>query len=626
MNRSVVASASMWILRRLAMLRFVAGLTAGMMFLVGCGGLAEPDGDAAVTRASTVPKEVEPLDGVLSRGQGEVSHHGLTVRVGDSASVALSVPTFHDTTAEALWWLVGQGIAISPPMLVTTDAPGGTLIKEFPEPLPQGWDAGFMTVDEESGELAVIEGVLSADRRSMTAQVEHFSNWWDYLTPSEIGETMRVGRSATVRSAKELGGKAVDVLTEPAEKVDYFVGGVLATRVDPPTCSGAVPSWVQDTIFIETHFNNPIHFCTGSAPQDSDILEVKVRINRGFGMTVTTAAPPVSASNTTYSGIGDGVAAFAADVAQSMANGMGPLLEGGSFLGAGHEATLRFYESSVRLAGSGPLVTVNAPSTLTFAASSLASALTAAGLSQMDATSLAVAGVASCSADMMRVGSAGDAAFGTAKCGMTYLSDNADQLASATAGAVSSTALRRAYLVLTAAAASHNYVAYQLSRKMEEGGRTVTVITTPQLQPRQAALTMVSVPASCGEEERVVTQGELDHQNGGSGGTWLYDWDKPFEWQVNPTLRLRVVRMECTTMGGTNGPGALLFFDDAGQRVAELFATELVPHGWQPHIEVAAVQGSLPLLEATWHHVGGDPPIEGILKLAWDGAGVSVVP
>ena len=82
----------------------------------------------------------------------------------------------------------------------------------------------------------------------------------------------------------------------------------------------------------------------------------------------------------------------------------------------------------------------------------------------------------------VRTHSAADAAFGTAKCGMTYLSDHADQLVGATGGVLSKAALQRASLVLTAGAAIHNYFAYQLSRGLEVGGRTVTVITAPSRQ------------------------------------------------------------------------------------------------------------------------------------------------
>lgn len=429
----------------------------------------------------------EHREGILATGMGAVSHHDLTVLV-DEGPVTLSLAELEDAAVQGLVWLVNQGVAVSPPMRVTTEAPGGTLIKDFPAPLPEGWGAGFMTVDESTGEFRVVEAVLSEDRSSMTTQVEHFSNWWDFLTPNEIGETMRVGLAVTVEDAKDLGRKSVEALTSPrvvaaAEKIDYLVGGALTTRVDPPSCSGAAPSWVSDAVFIEQHFNNPIHFCAGSAPGESQILEVKVRINRGFGITVSSSAAPVRAANTTYSGVGDGVAAFASDVSQSIADGLGPVLEGGSFLGAGQEATLRFDEASVRSAGSGPLITVNAPNARTFAVGQLASVLTTAGLSLMDATTLAVAGVASCTAEMMRTDSAADAAFGSAKCGMTYLSENADQLVGATGGVLSRAALQRASLALTAGGAIHNYIAYQLSTGLEEGGRTVHIITAEPFKP-----------------------------------------------------------------------------------------------------------------------------------------------
>lgn len=442
--------------------------------VVSCSGPGDPVEPAQAPEVDTS----ELQEGVLSQGEGEVSHQGLTVVVADDVSVSLSVAELTEATAEGLLWLLGQGVAISPPMLVTTDAAGGVLIKEFPEPLPEDWGAGFMTINEESGEFEVVQAVLADDRRSMRAQVEHFSKWWDFLAPAEIGETMRAGWTATVTSTKDLQDKATRALVDAAERADYLIGGVLTTRVDPPSCSNTRPSWTSDVVFIETHFNNPIHFCAGSAPGDSSILEIKVRINRGVGMTVTTAARPVWAANTTYSGIGDGVAALASDVSLSMANGLGAHIEGGSFLGAGQEATIRFDEASVRAASNGPLVTVDAPTPLTFAVGQLASLLTTAGLSQMDATTLALVGVASCQAEMMRTSSPADAAFGAAKCGMTYLADHPNEVSRATGGRLTSAALRRASLVLTAASASQNALAYLQVRDLVAGGRTVNVTTT----------------------------------------------------------------------------------------------------------------------------------------------------
>src|SRR5690606_30727021 len=132
--------------------------------------------------------------------------------------------------------------------------------------------------------------------------------------PAEIGETMRVGWQSTVRSTADLtraaGESVVRAAQQPdvvrvAEQADYLVGSVLSTRVDAPTCSSPSPSWVANTVFIEFHKNNPIHFCAGSAPSDPDLLEIKVRVNRGSGLTVSTSADPVSAANTTFAGAAD---------------------------------------------------------------------------------------------------------------------------------------------------------------------------------------------------------------------------------------------------------------------------------------------------------------------------------
>ena len=227
--------------------RLVAAVLASLAMVVSCSGPGDPVEPAQAPEVDTS----ELQEGVLSQGEGEVSHQGLTVVVADDVSVSLSVAELTEATDEGLLWVLGQGVAISPPMLVTTDAAGGVLIKEFPEPLPEDWGAGFMTINEESGEFEVVQAVLADDRRSMRAQVEHFSKWWDFLAPAEIGETMRAGWTATVTSTKDLQDKATRALVDAAERADYLIGGVLTTRGSTQLQQLVVSTY--DVVFIETH-------------------------------------------------------------------------------------------------------------------------------------------------------------------------------------------------------------------------------------------------------------------------------------------------------------------------------------------------------------------------------------
>jgi hypothetical protein len=96
---------------------------------------------------------------------------------------------------------------------------------------------------------------ISEDRRTLTAQVEHFSgyNWI---------ETFYNG-----------------------------IGKAMGDKTDPPTCSGGIPSWA-DPSFSRDNINAPVLWCIGTDSKNNDIMEVRLKLNRPSAGSVTTAIKP----------------------------------------------------------------------------------------------------------------------------------------------------------------------------------------------------------------------------------------------------------------------------------------------------------------------------------------------
>jgi hypothetical protein len=131
----------------------------------------------------------------------------------------------------------------------------------FQNPLPPGAGASFYTGNPETEAVQELPTVISEDRRTATAEVptlsfKSFVTWVD-------------------------------------TKVETFVGGLLSTRGDRPTCDGPVPSWVDDAVFVDEDQtgDNPMLACVGHDPANPQILVVKITNNRGHGLALDVPVP-----------------------------------------------------------------------------------------------------------------------------------------------------------------------------------------------------------------------------------------------------------------------------------------------------------------------------------------------
>lgn len=139
-------------------------------------------------------------------------------------------------------------------------------------------------------------------------------------------------------------------------------------------------------------------------------------------------------------------------------------------------------------------------------------------------------------------------------------------------------------------------------------------------QPFRPDLSKVQVPASCDQPERGVEQGFLDHGDG--KGTTSVDWQNPHEWWPTEDFRLRAVTMECTSVAEVSWPGLLLFFDDDGRRVGEVYVHDFVDDAFLGSVNVAAEQDQLPDLALTWSadRLSTGPGATGTGTVTWNGS------
>jgi hypothetical protein len=165
---------------------------------------------------------------------------------------------------------------------------------------------------------------LSADRRALTGRVRHFT---------------------------------------PIDDIVYGIGSVFDTRVDAPTCEGTTPGWVDATVYLDDK-NAPLRWCAGHDPQHRDWLVAKVRVNRGYGLMLSTDAK----SQWTWSSFlnrsaADVVKEIVEDYEGTASAYLGRLLDGAQSIPGGTEVDFGFTEDQVRNAAKHgiSLVTASTP-------------------------------------------------------------------------------------------------------------------------------------------------------------------------------------------------------------------------------------------------------------------------
>ncbi|KRF03247.1 hypothetical protein ASH00_15795 [Arthrobacter sp. Soil782] len=134
-------------------------------------------------------------------------------------------------------------------------AGGAEISFTLDEPLAEDRGAAIAHWNETSKRWDPVEAVLSEDRRTVTAEVTHFSQYgfFDYLF-NAIGQV--TGNAAS--------------------------SGV--------TCDQPIPSWADPQYFDD--INSPVLWCGGKDANNADLLVAKLKMNRDTAAKVTIAIDP----------------------------------------------------------------------------------------------------------------------------------------------------------------------------------------------------------------------------------------------------------------------------------------------------------------------------------------------
>jgi hypothetical protein len=161
------------------------------------------------------------------------------------ANVALPQPT--KTVSGATLGMNPVEVTLSGPLRVAATV---KFVRDTP--LPADQVAALAYWEATAGVWHSVPTRLSADRRTLTATVRHFSIWDDLY---------------------------------------HGLGNVVTARTDPPTCHGKVPAWVDETTFLDDK-NGPLLWCVGRDPARPNVLVVKAKANRAYGFALRPAVQP----------------------------------------------------------------------------------------------------------------------------------------------------------------------------------------------------------------------------------------------------------------------------------------------------------------------------------------------
>lgn len=358
-----------------------------------------------------------PSESDSVRGHGSVEAGRLLVNGEDRIEFVLSEPELSGEAIEELGSLASAGILIGTPMDITaTGGLDGTVVqltKTFAVALPADATSTLGYWDDEGQAWIPVPSVVSDDRRSVTATVDHLSFWNDFTAAAgdageqfvkglkDSGQAVKDGFDDVIRGAGE-------VLNGAAETVYYVAGSAFDARVDSPSCNSATPEWVTrhapDLAYAP---NDVVHWCAGRDKDDPSVLEVKARVNRGYAMPYAVGSEPQWRYNSALKpgAVQAGIDALTG-LDQVLANSVLQILEGGDLaLGAG-EVSFGFSEEAVNQVGDAPLVELRMPSPTSFVFSILSRALVQTGLEVSDAAATSAIALASCGINVAQISDA----------------------------------------------------------------------------------------------------------------------------------------------------------------------------------------------------------------------------
>ena len=458
---------------------------------------------------ATSPLADRPLpSSTLLTGAGRVSQGFRSAETpGASSVIEVSAPEITEAELEGLttWWSMGALVTVPARFEVHGGMPAGgvRLTRTYAAPLPAGVEASFVYFDPTLRGWKLTESVLSADRRTLTAEVHHLSDWADIVFggpgPMEVARDSLAAAGATVVNAAARGldqaaafqQSVQQAFVEGLEWGYYGVGAIFDVRVDRPQCKGKVPDWVLGAVEPAHDKNNPILFCVGRDPRRDDLIVIKARINRGFGFFARTAVEPDWIHNSTYDqGLVDSSLKIVAGLDRAFATKITEVTGGGRLVGPGEEIALGFTEDQVREAEGHPLLILSLPGPEGFLASVIAKQLVSSGLDASHSVITGVLTLATCVDDIAKIR---DNLLAIPAAAVSCLEANDDAVArkislalvknkhrtAKEAGEIAGKAIARAAIYLALVGPAFNILNWAAEHAVDEAIRSVSVFAKP---------------------------------------------------------------------------------------------------------------------------------------------------
>lgn len=375
--------------------------------------------------------------------------------------------------------------ALSAPTEISYDGEippeGASLSKSYAAPLPPDATATFAYWDEEYETWAAVPSVLSSDRITLTASVNHFSVWTDFIAGSvSTIEQIRNDAQTAGQAASEWLNEGTSTV---ADALHWSLGNAFTKRVESPECTGPTPDWVNE-IPVSFAPNDSVRFCAGHDEKNPELLVIKARANRGYGFPVLLAVTPTWEYNSTLENTFKSTIENVGKIDAAVGESVGNIFNSGRFVGSGDEVSFGISESAFEGYSSEFLLELPAPSIAQFLATSVSSQLTAWGVSKTDGLLAASIAVASCWSSISDVSDPGNGAGAALNCasgakepiaqtlGEVFLARGMDARA---AGKLAGQSVRRASVALAALPALLSTLDYAAEKALPRNARALSL-------------------------------------------------------------------------------------------------------------------------------------------------------
>ncbi|ODT25940.1 MAG: hypothetical protein ABS64_00125 [Microbacterium sp. SCN 69-37] len=292
-------------------------------------------------------------------------------------------------------------------------AGGATLTRTYAQPLPDDVAATFAYWDEVFETWQAVPTSISTDRRSVTADVDHFSIWTDFLSGSQ--QSLTAIRDSAAKAGQAVAEWTTGAVNTASGALHWSLGNIFTKRVELPECDLPTPAWVID-LPVGVGVDDPVRFCAGYDKANPELLVVKARANRGYGFPAVLNVQPVWEYNSTSENSIGKLLEQVGSLDQAVADATFQLLNEGRFVGAGEEISFGIPASSLTDFTNEYLLEMRLPSVAQVLMSTVAQQLAAWGASKINGTLAAALAVANCGSSLAGVTDIGNGAGAVLGC------------------------------------------------------------------------------------------------------------------------------------------------------------------------------------------------------------------